>query len=158
MGTKMLRHCRDVEWFEDYKVGDEFEGNVVEFTLEEIIRFARRYDPQPFHIDPVAAAESHFGGIIASGANIMAATWGGLMHAGFLNGRAMGAPGIDDYKNLMPVRPGDSLRLYAVVRKTRSSTTRADRGYVTFDHRAENQNGDAVWTCSITQMIATRPT
>lgn len=99
MGTKMLRHCRDVEWFEDYKVGDEFEGNVVEFTLEEIIRFARRYDPQPFHIDPVAAAESHFGGIIASGAHIMAATWGGLMHAGFLNGRAMGAPGIDDYKN-----------------------------------------------------------
>ena len=157
MGAKMLRNCRDVEWFEDYEVGDEFAGNAVEFTQEEIIRFARRYDPQPFHIDPGAAAESHFGGIIASGTHILAATWGGLMHAGFLNGRAMGARGIDDYKNAMPVRPGHTLRLYALVRKTRLSTARADRGYVTFDHRAENQNGDDACTFSITQIIATRP-
>ena len=61
----MLKDCRDVEWFEDYEVGDEFVGNPIEFTQEQIIKFARQYDPQPFHIDPVAAQASHFGGIIA---------------------------------------------------------------------------------------------
>ena len=153
----MLKDCRDVEWFEDYEVGVEFRGNPVEFSQEQIIDFARQYDPQPFHIDPAAAAASHFGGIIASGPHILAATWGGLVHSGFLNDRAMGAAGINDYKIMVPVRPGDTLTLYALVRETSSSKSRADRGYVSFDHRAENQNGNKVCTFSITQIIATRP-
>ncbi|MGI9476278.1 MAG: MaoC/PaaZ C-terminal domain-containing protein [Hyphomicrobiaceae bacterium] len=157
MSADLLKDCREVEWFEDYEVGDEFAGNTVEFTQEQIIDFARQYDPQPFHIDPAAATASHFGGIIASGTHILAAAWGGLIRAGFLNGKAMGAGGIDDYKNLVPVRPGDSLTLYALVRETRSSTSRADRGYVSFDHRGENQNGNSVCTFRITQIIATRP-
>lgn len=149
--------CTDVEWFEDYEVGDEFAGNPVDFTEEEIISFARQYDPQPIHIDRAAAAASHFGGIIASGTHLFAAAWGGLIHAGFLNGRAMGAPGIDDYRNIKPVRPGDRITLYALVRETRSSSSRRDRGYVTFDHRAENQNDEVVWTMKVTQIVATRP-
>ena len=58
----MRRACTEVEWFEDYEVGDEFLGEPVEFTEEEIVDFARRYDPQPFHIDREAAKASHFGG------------------------------------------------------------------------------------------------
>ena len=153
----MRRRCRDVEWFEDYLVGDEFAGQPVPFSEEEIIAFARRYDPQPFHVDREAAAKSHFGGIIASGTHIFTAGWGGLMAAGFLNGRAMGAPGIDEYRNLAPVRPGDSIVLHARVREVRPSASRADRGYVTFEHRGENQKGEIVWTMVITQIIARRP-
>ena len=51
----MLKNCRDTIWFEDYAVGDEFESAPVTFTEPDIIDFAKRYDPQPFHIDPEAA-------------------------------------------------------------------------------------------------------
>ena len=153
----MQKDCRAVTWFEDYEVGDEFVGNTVAFTEEDIIRFARLYDPQPFHIDRDAAAASQFGGIIAPGIHVLAQAWGSLIHAGFLNDRAMGAGGVDDYKNLMPVRPGDSLTVHVRVRETRSSASRSDRGYVTFDHRGVNQNGETVCTFAITQIIATRP-
>ncbi len=153
----MQKDCRAVEWFEDYEVGDEFTGKTVTFTAEEIDRFARLYDPQPFHIDPEAAAASQFGGIIAPGIHVLAEAWGSLIHAGFLNDRAMGAGGVDDYRNLMPVRPGDSLTMHVRVRETRSSSSRADRGYVTFDHRGVNQHGQDVCTFTITQIIATRP-
>ena len=91
----MRRSCTEVEWFEDYGVGDEFLGEPVYFSDREIVDFARRYDPQPFHIDPAAARASHFGGLIASGIHSLAAVWGGMMRAGFLNGRGVGAPGIE---------------------------------------------------------------
>ncbi len=90
----MRRSCTEVEWFEDYRVGDEFLGDPVYFSEKEIVDFARRYDPQPFHIDPAAASTSPFGGLIASGIHSFAALWGGMMRAGFLNGRGVGAPGI----------------------------------------------------------------
>ncbi len=87
----MKRACSDVEWFEDYRLGDEFAGSPVAFTEDDIIAFARRYDPQPFHVDRAAAEASHFGGIVASGTHLFAAVWGGIIRAGFLNDRSMGA-------------------------------------------------------------------
>ncbi len=153
----MRRACRDVEWFEDYGVGDEFAGVPVEFSEADIIEFAKRYDPQRFHIDRAAAARSHFGGIIASGTHIFAAAWSSLMAAGFLNDRAMGAPGVDVMRNLKPVRPGDIITLHARVRETRASSSRSDRGYVVFDHEAKNQNDDVVLRFSCPQIVARRP-
>ena len=90
----MRKACTEVEWFEDYEVGDEFLGEPVKFTEEEILDFARRYDPQPYHIDREAAKASQFGGIIASGYHTISAVWGGVLRAGFMNGHGMGAPGI----------------------------------------------------------------
>src|SRR5258708_20016298 len=99
----MRRSCTEVEWFEDSRVGDEFAGEPVYFSEREIVDFARRYDPQPFHIDPAAAGASPFGGLIASGIHSFAALWGGLLRAGFLNARGLRPPATDDH-TLNPLR------------------------------------------------------
>ncbi len=151
----MRRACSDVEWFEDYRVGDEFASLPVEFSVDEIISFARRYDPQLFHVDRAAAKESHFGGIVASGTHLFSAVWGGMIRAGFLNDRAMGAPGVE-IRFVMPVRPGDILTSVTTVRERRSSKSRTDRGYVTFDSKVTNQRDEVVMTFSHQQIIPTR--
>lgn len=152
----MRRSCTDVEWFEDYRVGDEFLGEPVEFTEEDIVEFARRYDPQPFHIDRAAAKASPFAGFIASGSHLFAAVWGGMIRAGFLNGRAMGAPGIE-MRFMRPARPGDILTLLSKVRGTTPSRSKPDRGYVDFESEATNQKGELVMTLAFRQIIQTAP-
>jgi acyl dehydratase len=152
----MRRGCNDVEWFEDYRVGDEFAGDPVTLTEQEILEFARRYDPQSFHTDPAAAKASPFGGLIASGFHTVAAAFGGLLRAGFLNGRGMGAPGMD-VKWLKPVRPGDTLTMLARVVETKASGSRPDRGYVSFQASVGNQCGEEVMTLAFTDIVRTRP-
>ncbi len=152
----MRKVCTEVEWFEDYEVGDEFLGEPVKFTEEEIIDFARRYDPQPFHIDREAAKASQFGGIIASGFHTLAAVWGGVLRAGFLNGRGMGAPGLTTSFR-KPVRPGDTLTTLIRVCEKRASQSRSDRGYVRCEYETTNQNGEVVLTQSCQEIISTRP-
>src|SRR5499427_10964658 len=124
----MRRSCKDVEWFEDYRVGDEFPGEPVTLSEQEIIEFARKYDPQSFHVDPAAAKESPYGGLIASGFHTAAAVWGGMLRAGFLQGRGVGAPGMD-VQWIKPVRPGDTLTMLARVVEARASRSRPDRGF-----------------------------
>ena len=152
----MRKACTEVEWFEDYEVGDEFLGEPVKFTEEEIMDFARRYDPQPFHIDREAAKVSQFGDNIASGCNTFSAVWGSVIRAGFLNGRGMGAP---DMTHLFrkPVRPGDTLTTLIRVCEKRASQSRSDRGYVRCEFETTNQNGEIVMTQSSHQIIPTRP-
>jgi len=152
----MRRSCTEVGWFEDYRVGDEFLGEPVYFSEREIVDFARRYDPQPFHVDPAAASTSPFGGLIASGIHSFAAVWGGMLRAGFLNGRGVGAPGIE-IQWLKPVRPGDTLTMLARVVETRVSRSRPDRGFVSFQASVTNQNGEEVMTLSFKEMILTSP-
>lgn len=146
----------EVEWFEDYHAGDEFLGEPVAFTEEEIVAFARRYDPQPFHIDRAAAEASVFRGLIASGAHLLAEVWGGMIRAGFLNGRGMGAPGLE-IRFLKAVRPGVTLTVLSRVLETRPSQSRADRGFVAFESQVTNQTGEVVMTLSYQQIIPTRP-
>jgi acyl dehydratase len=131
----MRRSCTEVEWFEDYGVGDEFLGEPVLLTEKQIVDFARLFDPQPFHVDPAAARTSPFGGLIASGFHSAAAVWGGMLRAGFLNGRGIGSPGIE-IQWRKPVRPGDTLTALARVVETKPSRSRPDRGFVSFRLRA----------------------
>ena len=152
----MRRRCTDVEWFEDYRVGDEFPGEPVTLAEREILEFARAYDAQFFHVDPEAAKASPYGGLIASGIHSFAATWGGMMRAGFLNGRGIGAPGID-IRWVKPVRPGDTLVMVSRVVETRASRSRPDRGFVSFQASVTNQDGDEVMTLAFTEMIRVRP-
>jgi len=152
----MRRNCKDVEWFEDYRVGDEFAGEPVRLSEADIVDFARRYDSQSFHVDRAAAKATHFGGLIASGIHSFAAVWGGLVRAGFLNGRGMGAPGID-IRWLKPVRPGDTLTALVRVVATRISESRHDRGYVSFEIGVGNQNEETVMTLAVTEIIPVRP-
>ena len=112
------------QYFEDFTVGDEFEAGPVAFTEEEIIAFARQFDPQGFHTDPEFAREHFFSGLIASGWHVLAKTFRALVDAGFLRGGGMGSPGIDELRWKKPVRPGDELRVILRVTKTRASETR----------------------------------
>jgi acyl dehydratase len=152
----MLRSCREVEWFEDYRVGDEFAGEPVRFPERDILDFARAYDAQSFHVDPAAAKASPYGGLIASGIHSFAAVWGGMIRGGFLNGRGVGAPGMD-IAWLKPVRPGDTLTMVARVVETRASRSRPDRGFVSFRASVTNQRDEEVMALSFMEMIRTRP-
>ena len=94
--------------FEDFNVGDTFVTEGVEVTAEDIVEYARRYDPQPFHLDPEAARESIYGGLIASGFHIFSMAFGAIARTGIFEGGGQGAPGIHDVRWVSPARPGDT--------------------------------------------------
>jgi len=133
-------------YFEDFKVGDSVEIGSRTVTEEEIIAFATQFDPQPFHVDPDAAARSIFGGIIASGWHTCSMMMR-LMVDGFLNNSSsMGSPGVDQLRWLKPVRAGDTLTLRLVTLESTPSSSKPDRGVVVSEWRATNQHGELVLT------------
>lgn len=99
-------------------------------TEEEIIEFAKRYDPQVFHTDPVAARDSIYGGLVASGWHTAAMAMR-LIVENYLSGVAsVGSPGVDEVRWLQPVRPGDRLSVRVTVLEARRSESKPDRGIV----------------------------
>lgn len=98
-------------YYEDLTVGDREAFGHYEVTAEEITEFAERYDPQPFHTDPEAAAESIFGELVASGWHTASMCMRLLVENLFNESRAMGAIGVDDLRWPTAVRPGDTLRV-----------------------------------------------
>jgi len=145
-------------FFEDFEVGETFESQGMTLTEGAIIDFALTYDPQPFHIDKVAATASHFGGLIASGWQVAAIGFRLITQTGFLKGGGMGSPGLEDVRWHRPVRPGDTLRTTAAVTEIRPSSSRRDRGYVTLAFEILNQDDAAVMSFSAIEIIARRPT
>lgn len=133
-------------WFEDYREGEVFEFGDHLVTEEEIVEFARRYDPQPFHLDHAAAAASHFGGLVASGWMTCGIMMRMLCDHFISREASMGSPGVDQVRWLKPVRPGDRLRARVRVTKVRASETRPDRGIVSAQQELLNQDGDVVMT------------
>jgi acyl dehydratase len=131
-------------YFEDYQVGmvDEF-GEVV-VTADEIVEFARRYDPQPMHADPDAAGRGTFGGLIASGWHTAAMVMRLFVEHYLSKVATLPSPGIDELRWLKPVRPGDTLRVRVTVLETKRSRSKPDRGLVRSLVEVLNQDGDAV--------------
>lgn len=127
------------------------------FTQDEIIEYARVYDPQPFHIDPEAAKQSIYGGLIASGLQTCAVAFALTLRAGVLNESSMGSPGMDRIRWLKPVRPGDEINVKGIVAKANRSKSRPDRGRVEIDYSVLNQQGEVVLTYSITHLQRCRP-
>ncbi|MCC7059521.1 MAG: MaoC family dehydratase [Burkholderiaceae bacterium] len=131
-------------FFEDYRPGEVVEFGDYPITEEEIIEFARRYDPQPFHVDKKAASESIYGGLIASGwmtGSIMMR----LLVDNFVSpASSMGSPGVEEMRWVKPVRPGDRLRVRITVIDTRRSQSKPDRGLVQVQQEMINQDGDTV--------------
>ena len=128
------------KYFEDFQVGEQIELGEVEVTEASIIEFAERYDPQPFHVDPEAAAASPFGGLIASGWHTCALYMRLLCDGMILDSSSQGASGMEELRWLAPVRPGDVLRARYTVLDTSPSTTRPNRGTVTFRSEMSNQH------------------
>ncbi len=123
---------KPVRWFEDFTAGQVLEGGDFLMTEEEITGFARRYDPQPFHLDAEAAKASMFGELVASGWNTAAVAMRLMVEHFFGANASMGSPGIDELRWPRPVRVGDRLRLRATVEETRLSRSKPDRGLVHF--------------------------
>ena len=117
-------------YFEDYHVGmiDEF-GDIA-VTAEEIVEFARRYDPQPMHVDSEAAARGPFGGLIASGWHTAAMVMRLFVEHYLSKVATLPSPGVDELRWVRPVRPGDTLRVRVTVLETRRSRSKPDRGLV----------------------------
>ncbi|PSQ30977.1 dehydratase [Halobacteriales archaeon QS_9_67_15] len=98
-----------MDYFEDLTVGETAEFGTYEVTADEMTSFAEQYDPQPFHTDPEAAAETPFGGLVASGWHTASVTMRLLVDDHLSEGAARGALGVDDLRWRRPVRPGDEL-------------------------------------------------
>lgn len=132
-------------FFEDYRPGEtiEFGGRTV--TAEEIIAFARDYDPQPFHLSEEGGRATPYGGLIASGWHTAALTMRMLVdHA--ISRHGLGSPGLDELRWLAPVRPGDRLSCRVTVLETRRSRSKPDRGIVRQRVETLNQRGETVMT------------
>jgi len=131
-------------YFEDFEPGQVVELGSHAVTEQEIVEFARRWDPQPFHVDPEAARESVFGGLIASGWHT-GAMWMRLYVDSLLgSASSMGSPGVEELRWLAPVRPGDVLAGRLTVLETTPSERRPDRGTVRIRGEMVNQDGVTV--------------
>jgi acyl dehydratase len=134
-------------YFEDFEPGRVYELGSHTVTQDEIVDFARAWDPQPFHVDPVAAESSPFGGLIASGWHT-GSLWMRMYVDSMLgSAAAMGSPGIEELRWLAPVRPGDTLSARLVVLETTPSERHPGRG--TLRSRGEMVNQDGVTVMSM---------
>ena len=135
-----------MKYWEYFQIGERAELGRHTFTEEEIVEFARRYDPQPFHVDAESAKHSAFGGLIASGWQTCAVGMR-LMVEGYISQTvSLGSPGIDSIRWLKPVRPGDTIAYRRIVLESRASTTRKGVGLVKHRWEAVNQRGELVLT------------
>jgi acyl dehydratase len=131
-------------WWEDFAPGQVFEHGSRVLTEEEIVRFAREWDPQRYHTDPEAAKLTPFGGLIASGWQSCGVAMRLMCDAYLLEAACVGSPGIDEIRFLKPVRPGDALRFRSTVLESVPSRSRADRGMVSFRWELLNQREEIV--------------
>jgi len=129
-------------YFEDWRPGEEIGLGRWQVTAAEIKAFAAEFDPQPFHLDEAAAAESIFGGLVASGWHTCAMLMRLIADTPALMGANIVSPGFDDLAWPVPVRPGDVLEGHARVVDKRPSASKPDRGLVRFDYSMVNRNGE----------------
>ena len=140
-------------YVEDFKKGDIFDLGMHTFSEEEIIDFAKKYDPFPFHIDRNAAEKSVFSGIISSGW-LTALVWLGMMHKSFLSyDTTMGSPGHEEMIWPKPVRPGDSVSGQLEILESRKSKSKPGLGFVRYEAKLINQNNEIVFVTKSTLMI-----
>jgi acyl dehydratase len=144
-------------YFEDFAVGAVFELGQRTLAEDEVLAFARAYDPQPFHTDPEAAARSIYGGLIASGWQTCAVVMRLMCDAYLLRAASMGSPGVDEVRWLAPVRPGDTISARMEVVEARASASKPDRGIIRSRWTATNQDGTTVLTMLGMGMFRRRP-
>jgi acyl dehydratase len=145
-----------MRYFEDFAAGQEYPFGPHTVTRQEIVAFAAEFDPQPFHLDEVAASDSLLGGLAASGWHTCA-LFMRMVALGWLNDSAsMGSPGIDNLKWKRPVRPSDVLSGRTIVLGTRMSEKKPDRGFLKVRHEVVNGRGEPVMVVEHSIMIGRR--
>ncbi|HET7334132.1 MAG TPA: MaoC family dehydratase [Rhizomicrobium sp.] len=151
-------------WFEDIEIGARREIGSYTFTEDEIIAFAQKYDPQVFHLDPVAAKDSMFGGLVASGWHT-AAIWMKLMidsrkdNTAKTNdaSRAGVSPGFENMRWMKPVRPGMTITYTSKVTEKVDLKSRPELGLVKSLNEARDESGDVVMRFTGKGFVPKRP-
>ena len=143
-------------FLDEFAVGDKFTTAEIKITEAMILAFARDYDPQPFHIDPVAAKESIYGGLIASGFQTLALGFRLVLDTGVFAASSMGSPGFDELRWLKPVHAGDRLHVEAEVIGIAPSRSKPDRGIIRTAYRYLDQSGEPVLTCAMMHLLRRR--
>ena len=146
-----------LRYFDDYLPGATYDCGIFSVNEEEIVSFAEQFDPQPFHVDPEAAARGPFGGLIASGWHTAALVMRQLVDNYLPAEASLGSPGLDEMRWPDPVRPGDTLRVRATVVEARRSLSRPDRGIMKTVIEAVNQDGRTVMRATATNFLRVRP-
>ncbi|TCA25053.1 MaoC family dehydratase [Rhizobium leguminosarum bv. viciae] len=143
--------------FEDFRPGCRFALGQKLVIAEEIIEFAREFDPQPMHLDEAAGRASILGGLAASGWHTSSMFMRMMADSYLLNALAEGAPGIDLMEWRKPVLAGDTLSGHSTVLESRPMRSRPGMGIVKFRHEVENQRGQLVLLSENSVMLRMRP-
>ena len=145
-------------YFEDLVIGEETTFGHYDVTREEVLEFARKYDPQPFHLSDEAAAKTHFGRIAASGWHTTAMTMAVIVKAMAERPQAgLGSPGIDELRWLKPVYPGDRLTMRGTILDKTPSRSKPDLGSFRTQTRVSNQDDVDVLRFTSIVLIKRRP-
>jgi acyl dehydratase len=145
-------------YFEDYLPGSVYECGAIEVQESEMIDFALRFDPQPFHTDPVAAKQSVYGGLIASGWYTVSLTMRAMVDHYVSRVSSQGSPGVDEIRWLKPVRPGDTLSVRVTLLEARRSRSKPHRGIIRGLTEVINQTGEIVMTMKSASFVQCRNT
>jgi acyl dehydratase len=144
-------------YFDDYVPGTTYDCGSVSVDQADIISFAKAFDPQPFHVDPVAAASGPFGGLVASGWHTSALVMRQIVDNYLSNQTSLGSAGLDEIRWPYPVRPGDTLRVRVTVLEGRRSQSKPDRGIMKTLIEAHNQDGEPVMRATAIGFVRVRP-
>lgn len=144
-------------WFEDYTVGDIREYGSIALSEDEIVEFARQYDPQRIHTDPQWAATGPFHGLIASGIQTIGVFMRLYANHYLTKSGSLASPGVDEVRWTTPVRPGDALRLRTETLETRPSRSKPDRGLIVTRCELLNQDDEVVLSQRVMNLVALRP-
>ena len=145
-------------YFEDLEIGRVTEFGSYDVTREEVLEFARKYDPQPFHLSDEEAAKTHFGRIAASGWHTTAMTMAVIARHVVAHEQAgLGSPGIDELRWKKPVYPGDTLNVRGEILEKTPSRSRPEMGSFRTRTTVTNQNGETVMTFISIVLIRRRP-
>ena len=145
-------------YFEDYVPGSVHEFGSIAVEEAEMINFARRFDPQPFHIDPEASKQSIFGGLIASGWHTASLAMRLLVDHYISHVASLGSPGVDELRWLKPVRPGDTLSVRITLLEAQRSRSKPDQGFIRGSTEVLNQHGEVVMTMKSGGFVRCRET
>lgn len=146
-------------YYEDIAIGAVQEYGSYQVTREEIIEFATRFDPQPFHLSEEAGKAMHFGGLCASGWHTCAMTMRMIVDQMQAHGgsASLGSPGLDELRWKKPVFPGDTLHMKSTVIDKRESKSRPDMGMIFLQQEVFNQKNELVMSFKPTVMYQRRP-
>ena len=145
-----------VRYLEDFASGMEFEFGDREVTAEEVVTFAREYDPQPFHLDEAAGKATHFGGLVASGWQTAGFMMRMLVDNMLSPETSLGSPGLDELRWLKPVRPGDRLRVRVRILEVKRSRSRPEMGTIRQSTEVLNHKDEVVMSMFSIGMVRAR--